>query len=101
MKIKLTIGMDKGDDQEESFDVIADGRDVRKYEETFAISWLATDMSYIQMTQLAWIAARRHDRFEGDYASFAAVNTGVRSENLEAGEVVAGNPTQEEASVSP
>jgi len=100
MKINLTVTNDL-DGQDQTYEVIADGRDVRKYEESFEISWLATDMSYIQMTQLAWVASRRHGLFEGDYAAFDKVNTGVKSKNLEAGEVDTANPTQQGAPENP
>jgi len=96
MKISMHVTNDL-DGQDQEYDVVADGRDVRKYEEIFEISWLATDMSYIQMTELAWVASRRHGLFEGDYAAFDKINTGVKTVNLEQGEVEAGNPTPVEA----
>ena len=96
MKINMHVTNDL-DGQDQEYDVMADGRDVRKYEEIFGISWLATDMSYIQMTELAWVASRRHGLFTGDYDAFDKINTGVKTANLEAGEVEAGNPTQQEA----
>jgi len=96
MKINIHVTNDL-DGQDQEYDVVADGRDVRKYEEIFQISWLATDMSYIQITELAWVASRRHGLFDGDYAAFDKINTGVKSTNLESGEVEAGNPTPVEA----
>ena len=93
MKIKIKVTNEQEDGSEITYEVIADGRDVRKYEEHFETSWIATELSMTQVSQLAWVASRRQGLYEGDWASFDKINTDTTSSRYEAGEVESENPT--------
>jgi hypothetical protein len=67
VKLKITLETPDGD----KTDVIsADGRDIRNYEAEFEKSFLTTETSYIQYTQLAFETMKRLGRFKGSYDVF-------------------------------
>jgi len=67
VKLKITLETPDGD----KTDVIAaDGRDIRNYEAEFKKSFLTTETSYVQYTQLAYVTMKRAGRFKGSYDVF-------------------------------
>ena len=67
VKIKITLETPDGDKTDI---VTADGLDVRNYETEFRKSFLTTETSYIQYTQLAYVTMKRLGRFKGSYDVF-------------------------------
>lgn len=67
VKIKITLETPDG---EKTDTVTADARDVRNYEAEFQVSFLTTDLSMIQITQLAYVTMKRLGMFTGSYDVF-------------------------------
>lgn len=66
-------------DGEKTDTVVADARDIRNYESEFATSFVTTELSYTQMTQLAYVAMKRQGIFKGSYDVFDSQCTDVDS----------------------
>jgi len=63
---RMTIEMEDGT----TYDVEADGRDIRAWEAEYAQSWLRTDTSATSVTQLAYLAGRRSGVLNGAWATY-------------------------------
>jgi len=94
VKIKMHVELEKSDGKLETFDVVSDARDIRGYEAEFKESWIATELSFTQMSQLAWITARRARKFSGSYDVWDAEAVDVSSSEEDEGEVETADPTR-------
>lgn len=102
MHIPLKIELERADGEIEKIEVTADARDVRGYETEYKVSWLSTELSFVQLSQLAWITARRQKKFTGSYDVWDAQAIDVTSgSGDEAGEISSSDPIQPEATESP
>lgn len=57
---------------EETFTLVADSRDIRRWESTFDASYLDGTFSFTKFAQLAYVAATRQGRFSGTWEAFDA-----------------------------
>jgi hypothetical protein len=71
MKVSMSVTLDK-DGEESVTRISADARDVRKYEGEFKASFLTTELSMVQLTQLAYVTMLRLGAFTGSYDTFDA-----------------------------
>ena len=69
MKIKMKVVLETPDG-EKSDEVTADARSVRAYESEFGVSFITSELSMIQLTQLAYVAMKRAKTFAGSYDVF-------------------------------
>lgn len=90
MKTKIKIVLETPDG-EKTDTVTADARDIRNYEAEFQQSFLTTDLSMTQITQLAYVTMKRLGRFKGSYDVFD--NQCTEAEGAD-DEEDAGRPTQ-------
>lgn len=67
VQLKITLETPDGDKTDT---ITADGRDLRNYEAEFQQSFLTTETSYTQYTQLAYVTMKRASRFKGSYDVF-------------------------------
>lgn len=83
MKVQMKVVLDTptGDLAQE---VTADARDIRAYESEFGASFLTTELSMTQLTQLAYVTMKRTGRFTGTYQSFDSECVEVESVDEEA-----------------
>jgi hypothetical protein len=94
MRIPIKVVLEEQDGQERTETIVADSRDVRAYEAEFDTSFLTTDLSVTQITQLAFCALRRQGRFRGSWDVFDSSAVDVEGVNAEEGEVDTERPTQ-------
>lgn len=66
------------EDPPESLVVETDGRDIRRWESTYATSYVTAETSITQVTQLVHIAAVRAGQFRGDWEAFDGRCVAVR-----------------------
>lgn len=66
------------DGSEETFVAEVDGRDVRTWEARHAESFMAQRLSYTQLTELAFFALARVEKYSGGYDAWMADCIGVR-----------------------
>lgn len=64
-------------DGEKTDTVVADARDIRNYESEFDRSFLTSELSMTQLTQLAYVTLKRLGRFAGSYDVFDSQCTEV------------------------
>lgn len=69
MRIKVTLDRKRVDEPEQEFEVVADGRDIRKYEAEYEQSFL-THTDYTQVCQVAHTAMRRQGLYVGSWEQF-------------------------------
>ena len=66
MRQSMTIEMDDGT----SYDVEADGRDIRAWEAEHGRSWFAERLSFTNLAQVAYIAGRRTGVLNGAWPTY-------------------------------
>jgi hypothetical protein len=93
MRIPIKVVLEQ-DGNEQTETVIADSRDVRAYEAEFDRSFLTTDLSLTQISQLAFCALRRQGRFKGSWDVFDASAIDVEGADEDEGEVETPRPTR-------
>jgi hypothetical protein len=96
--MKQTYDVELDDDT--TLKVMVDQRDIRKWESTWDLSWLAAPTSYTQIAQLVWTAGTRADnafksRFPS-YEDFDKVCTRIQAAEDSKPELIT-NPTPSEA----
>jgi hypothetical protein len=69
MKITMKVVLETPDG-ETTEEVVADARDIRRYESEFDKSFVTSELSMIQMTQLAYVSLKRLKKFTGSYDVF-------------------------------
>lgn len=69
MKIKIKIVLETPDG-EKTDTVTADARDVRAYESEFQTSFITSELSMTQLTQLSYVSMKRAKTFVGSYDVF-------------------------------
>lgn len=74
MRQQFAVEMDDGSE----YKVQADGRDIRAYEAASGQSFLTTQFTYTQMTNLAAHAAIREGRWDGSAEEFVEHNISVQ-----------------------
>lgn len=72
MKVTMQVVLETPDGDKTDA-VTADARDIRNYEAQFGQSWVTTETSFTQMTQLAFVAMKRLGKFTGSYDVFDSV----------------------------
>lgn len=79
-------------DPDETYEVVADGRDVRAWEAAYDLSYIGTPLTLTQLAQVAHLAAVRQGLFAGTWQDFDARCTG--SKGLAADPTGAGGRTR-------
>lgn len=69
MRVRMKVVLETPDG-EKTDTVVADARDIRNYESEFDRSFLSTELSMIQLTQLAYVTLKRGKAFTGSYDVF-------------------------------
>lgn len=69
MKTRIKIVLETPDG-EKTDQLVADARDIRSYESQFSTSFLTTDLSMTQITQLAFVTMKRLGQFTGSWDVF-------------------------------
>lgn len=91
-RMSMTVTLDvKGAETTEK--VVADGRDFRAYEAEFETSFFG-QTTYLQLTQIAFVALRRQKRFRGTWDDFNAQCIELEEQPSDVGEVDPERPTQ-------
>lgn len=105
MQVRMKVELEKSTGETEKYTVVADARDIRAYEAEFKQSWISTELSFIQLAQLAWIASRRQRKFTGSYDVFDAeavdVSAADAEETEKEGEVEPAAPTRRGRTAKP
>lgn len=78
MKVSMKVVLE--DPEPRVFRLTADARDVRRYEGHFRQSFLTSELSMTQLTQLAWATMARRGLFKGSYEGFDEVCTEVEGD---------------------
>lgn len=89
MRQQMTVEMDDGS----SYDMEADGRDIRKWEAEYEKSWLIERISFTSLCQLAFIAGQRTNVLNGQWPSYESFDAHCVSA-IGRREPVIANPTQ-------
>lgn len=92
MKINMSVTLETPDG-EKTDRVVADARDIRNYESEFGASWVTTDTSYTQTTQLAYVAMKRRGSFKGSWDVFDSQCTDIEGAPDEVEVSEPANPT--------
>lgn len=87
MRVKIKIILDTPDG-EKSDTITADSRDVRNYEGEFQVSFLTTELSMVQITQLAYVTMKRLGKFSGSYDMFDSQAIDVEGADAEEEDIV-------------
>lgn len=87
MKVRMKVVLETPDG-EKTDSVVADARDIRNYESEFDRSFLSTELSMIQLTQLAYVTLKRTKAFSGSYDVFDSQCVEVEGQDDEPDEPV-------------
>jgi len=69
MRVLMKIVLETPDG-EKTDEITADARDIRHYESEFDVSFLTSELSLIQLTQLAYVTMKRLKKFVGSWDVF-------------------------------
>jgi hypothetical protein len=85
-------------DPDEQYSLVADSRDIRRWEAQFEASYLDGAFSFTKFAQLAYVAATRQGLYTGSWETFDARCTSAEGGDLPAAQNGAepANPTDQE-----